>query len=357
MARHSGTFPLSCRRAASQPNLVGHITPTVPVSRQFKEPTRPATPGRMHRTSRAPRGRPVFWSSPWAETPRRLLVRRAIAFFAAAALLAFLALDGAGYDLIVRQSVAFGIWVVIAVGFATGVLPRANLGRIALVPAIAVAALAAWMLLSFGWTASDGRTAAELARVLGYAGIAVLALASLNRDTFRAAAAGLSVAALGIAALAVASRLAPGHVPRRHRGGLAVPHRSPRLPARLLERRRRLGGDEHGDRPRLERARALRADSGAQPRRRSGRRCRGVPELFARRRRRYRGGPGRRPRPQPQPVDGVRPCARRRRRGGGRDPGRPLQPADRRRHRQRRGRGGRARPRRRRGALRGRGRS
>ena len=69
------------------------------------------------------------------------------------------------------------------------------------------------MVLSFGWTASDGRTMAELARVLGYAGIAVLALASLNRDTFRAAAAGLSLAALGIAAIAVASRLAPGTFP------------------------------------------------------------------------------------------------------------------------------------------------
>ena len=122
-----------------------------------------------------------------------------IAFFAAAALLAFLALDGGGYDVIPRQSVAFGIWVVIAIGFATGVLPRANLGRLVLVPAVAVAALAAWMVLSFGWTASDERTMAELARVLGYAGIAILALASLNRDTFRAAAAGLSVAALGIA--------------------------------------------------------------------------------------------------------------------------------------------------------------
>ena len=107
------------------------------MSRQFKDPTRPATPGRTHRTSRTPRGRPVFWSSPWSETPRRLLARRAIAFFAAAALLAFLALDGGGYDLIPRQSVAFGVWVLLAAGFATGVLPRAHLGRLVLVPALA----------------------------------------------------------------------------------------------------------------------------------------------------------------------------------------------------------------------------
>ena len=155
----------------------------------------------------------MFWTSPWSETPRRLLVRRAIALTAAAGLVGYLALDGGGYDVVVRQSVAFGVWIAVAIGFATGLLPRAQTGRIVLVPALAAAALAGWILLSFGWTPSDGRTMAELARLLAYAGFAVLALSALNRDTFRAAAAGLSVAALAIVALAVASRLAPDAFP------------------------------------------------------------------------------------------------------------------------------------------------
>ncbi len=170
------------------------------MSRQFKS----AGEGGPHRAPRQ-------W--PWSNTPTRLLVRRAIAFAAAFALVVVLALEGGGYDIVVRQSVSVVIWGVIAVGFALGVLPRSSPGRILLVPAIAAAGLVLWMLLSFGWTASDERTAAELARFLGYAGIAVLALTALNRDTFRAAAAGLSVAALGIAAIAVASRLSPGTFP------------------------------------------------------------------------------------------------------------------------------------------------
>lgn len=147
---------------------------------------------------------------PWSNTPSRLLVRRGIAFAAAAFLLVYVALDGGGYDIVVRQTVSVVIWGLVAVGFALGVLPRSVPIRVLLVPAVAVVALALWMLLSFGWTASDERTTAELARLLGYAGLGVLALMSLNRDTFRAAGAGLSVAALGIAAIAVASRLVPG---------------------------------------------------------------------------------------------------------------------------------------------------
>jgi hypothetical protein len=73
--------------------------------------------------------------------------------------------------------------------------------------------LTLWTLLSLTWTESDERTWAELSRLLGYAGFAVLAWASLNRYTFRAAAAGLSVAAFAISLLAVASRLAPASFP------------------------------------------------------------------------------------------------------------------------------------------------
>ena len=148
-----------------------------------------------------------------SDASARLPARRAIAFLAALALVAYLALDGGGYDILVRQTVAIVVWGVIAVGFAHGVLPRGSPGRLALVPLVAAAGLVLWMLLSFAWTASDERTMAEIARFLGYAGIAVLALTALNRHTFRAAAAGLSVAALGIVVLAVASRLAPGAFP------------------------------------------------------------------------------------------------------------------------------------------------
>lgn len=92
-------------------------------------------------------------------------------------------------------------------------LPRSRPSSSLLLPALALAALIGWTMLSLSWTESDESTFAELSRLLGYSGIVVGAWACLNRYTFRAAAAGLSMAALGIAVVALASRLAPSSFP------------------------------------------------------------------------------------------------------------------------------------------------
>lgn len=141
--------------------------------------------------------------------PTRLLVRRATVFAASGSLLAYLAWDGGGYDIVVRQGVALSVWSLIAAGFAFGVLPRGRLDRSVLLLALAAAGLTAWMTLSLTWTESSERTTAEIARLAGYAGLMMLALTALNRHTYRAAAGGITVALLGIAAIAVISRLFP----------------------------------------------------------------------------------------------------------------------------------------------------
>ena len=145
--------------------------------------------------------------------PRRLLIRRGIAFAGAAALPTWLALHGGAYDLVIRQQTALFVWWVIAAGFAIGVLPRVRLDRSMLIPAIALAGLVLWTLLSLTWTESSERTWAEFSRVLGYAGFAVLAWSALNRYTFRAAASGLSVSAVAVCVLAVGSRVMPSSFP------------------------------------------------------------------------------------------------------------------------------------------------
>jgi hypothetical protein len=142
-----------------------------------------------------------------------LLVRRATAFCVAAGLLTWLALSGAGYDLVLRQEVGLAVWALIAVGFALGALPRCRPERATIVPLLCGLGLILWMLLSLTWTESDERTTAEIARVLTFAGLIVLVFCALNRHTFRAAAAGLSAATLGIAGVAVASRLDPSLFP------------------------------------------------------------------------------------------------------------------------------------------------
>src|SRR5688572_24459351 len=120
----------------------------------------------------------------------RLAVRRGVVFAIAIALPAWLALEGGGFDTVVRQQGGLLIWWALALGFLSGWLPRSRPAVSLLWPAVAIAALVAWTLLSFGWTESDESTYAELSRLLGYAGFVVAAWVCLNRFTFRAAAAG-----------------------------------------------------------------------------------------------------------------------------------------------------------------------
>src|SRR3954452_24311019 len=170
--------------------------------------SRPATGNRPGSTGTAPD------SAAAADgTPRRLLIRRGMAFAGAAALPVWLALHGGGFDVVIRDQTSLFIWWVIAAGFAIGALPRAQLSRSAILPAAALAGLVLWTLLSLTWTESSERTWTELSRLLGYAGFVVLAWSALNRYTFRAAASGLTVAAVTVSVLAGASRVMPSSFP------------------------------------------------------------------------------------------------------------------------------------------------
>ncbi len=170
--------------------------------------------GRWHDRTPAPMaGRQTGWLPGPMSARQRLQTRRTAVFLAAGGVLAYLAFEGAGYDIVVRQAVALGAWAAVAAGLILGAFPRGHLSRWLLVPAGAALALVAWMLLSLGWTPSDERTVAEIARVLGYAGLMTLALLGLNKHTFKAAAAGVATAAFAVVGVAVLSRLAPSMFP------------------------------------------------------------------------------------------------------------------------------------------------
>jgi hypothetical protein len=138
-----------------------------------------------------------------------LALERGMAFTVAAALPLYLALRNDGYDIVVRQEFGLVVWWSLALGFAFGVLPRSRSARGSRLTLAALAGLVAWTALSLLWTASDERTFAELARTVTLAGVVVLAWAGLNARTWKAAAAGLSVAAIAVPVIAVASRLVP----------------------------------------------------------------------------------------------------------------------------------------------------
>jgi hypothetical protein len=142
-------------------------------------------------------------------TPRPLLYRRVVGFLIAFALIFLLALEGGGYDPVIRHEVALVIWAFIGLGLGSGILPRSQLSRPAALAVGGLTALALLSLVAHAWTESDERTTAEFARVLQYLGIVVLAYLSLNRDSWQGAAAGFATAAIAVTGLAVASRLFP----------------------------------------------------------------------------------------------------------------------------------------------------
>jgi hypothetical protein len=141
------------------------------------------------------------------------LAARTVTVLATAGLVLAYALPNGTYDVVLRQQYGLVIWAVVALGFATGLLPRARPSRVALILAGALAAYVAWTGLSLAWSESAERTTAELARGLDYLGLLVLLGSVLDRRLWRSAAAGLAVGAITVCALSVASRLFPGGFP------------------------------------------------------------------------------------------------------------------------------------------------
>jgi len=145
-----------------------------------------------------------------------LLARQAAAFALAAGVVLYYALRAGSYDIVVRQADALVVWLILGLGFALGLLPRARLPRLWLVPFAAFVLLAFWTALSLTWSDSAERTLAEVARVAHLGGVALLTWSLLDRDTWRPAAAGIAFAGVLVAGLAVASRLAPELFPTNY---------------------------------------------------------------------------------------------------------------------------------------------
>ena len=55
---------------------------------------------------------------------RALLLQRVLGFAIAFGLTIFLALDGGGFDVVVRDWVGIVVWAAVALGFATGIFPE-----------------------------------------------------------------------------------------------------------------------------------------------------------------------------------------------------------------------------------------
>jgi hypothetical protein len=125
------------------------------------------------------------------------------------ATVAYLGLKGGGYDVVVRSQAGIGVWWIVLIGAALGVLPQRRVGRAGLAALGLLAAFAAWSALSALWSESPERTISETARVVTLLGVAVLALSTVRAQRVRPLVNGVFAAIVGVGVLACLSRLHP----------------------------------------------------------------------------------------------------------------------------------------------------
>jgi O-Antigen ligase len=140
---------------------------------------------------------------------RALLLRRFLYFALTFGLTVFLALDGGGFDMVVRDQVGIVVWAAIAFGFVTGFFPRGRLSTGAWIALGGLGVLTGLTAVAHSWTESDEATTLELARVVQYLGIVTLAYLAIDRDSWHGAAAGFASAALVVPFFALGARLFP----------------------------------------------------------------------------------------------------------------------------------------------------
>ncbi|HWN73977.1 MAG TPA: O-antigen ligase family protein [Solirubrobacterales bacterium] len=129
------------------------------------------------------------------------------------AVVAYLGLEGGGFDPLVGNQVGIAAWWVLLFAVAVAVLPRLRVSRNAWVAIGLLLGFLAWTALSLSWTESVEKTAADLARVATFLGIFVLALfSSGGRNGSRLlAAVAAAIALVGVVGLL--SRLHPAWFP------------------------------------------------------------------------------------------------------------------------------------------------
>jgi hypothetical protein len=130
----------------------------------------------------------------------------------------YLGLDGGGYGFVVRSQVGLVLWWIVLLGAAWKVLPAGHLTRVAWIGLALFGGFVAWTALASTWSLSSERSLQDLALVASYLGVLLLALA-FHRDRARAVrdtANAVAAAVVVVAALALASRLAPSAFPGAH---------------------------------------------------------------------------------------------------------------------------------------------
>lgn len=141
------------------------------------------------------------------------------------ALVFYLALEGGGYDEVVRSEVGVAIWWIVLLGALVGVLPLRRPGRAELICLALLLAFAAWTALGVSWSQSSGRSIEEVSRVLVLLGVFALSLAAQDGEALARSVRSVGFAIALVGAIALLSRLEPSWFP--------APESLPEVRARL----------------------------------------------------------------------------------------------------------------------------
>ncbi len=130
------------------------------------------------------------------------------------------ALRGGSFAAVERLQGSIAVWWILGLGAAFGSLPQRRPSRAALFACAGLLALAGWTALGLLWTDSAERTTAEVARVLGYAGLVGLVGCTFGARDRRIVVGALTAVAGVVCVLALVARLAPGVLASNaHRAG------------------------------------------------------------------------------------------------------------------------------------------
>jgi tetratricopeptide (TPR) repeat protein len=133
-------------------------------------------------------------------------------------LVLYLALQGGGYDVVVRSETGIAVWWIVLLGALIGVLPVRGLSRPAWVALGLLAGFGLWTAAAVSWSESEERTVIEAARVATYLGVLALALSAQGREGLRRVVYSIGFALAVVGALALLSRLHPAWFPSNEAG-------------------------------------------------------------------------------------------------------------------------------------------
>jgi hypothetical protein len=128
-------------------------------------------------------------------------------------LIVYLALNGGGYEPVIRNQLGIAVWWGVLLGLAVGALPLNRLRYGSWVALGLLAAYVGWVALSYIWTDAPQDTVADLGRVVTYLGVFALALSIRSSKGARRMVSALGAGIAVVAIFALLSRMHPAWFP------------------------------------------------------------------------------------------------------------------------------------------------